>query len=175
MKADTTRIAAGEQDPLALDQQVCFTLYALNRAVTARYRPLLDALGLTYPQYLVMLVLWEVDLNRQRAGGEDAPSGWVRVSDLGQRLRLDSGTLTPLLKRLEERGLLSRRRSADDERVVRIGLTDAGRLLREQARDVPERLLCELGVSAQDAGVFREQLWQLLLRLEQAAERSGSG
>lgn len=175
MTADTPQPTPGELDPLALDQQVCFTLYALNRAVTARYRPLLEALGLTYPQYLVMLVLWEVDVHLQQSGCQDQQNDWIRVSDLGQRLRLDSGTLTPLLKRLEERGLVSRRRSPDDERVVRIGLTALGRSLREQAQEVPQRLLCELGVSAADAGAFRKQLWELLRRLEQGPETSGKG
>ena len=98
---------------LALDNQICFALYAANRAVTARYRPLLEELGLTYPQYLVMLVMWEAD----REGIKP------RVSDLGARLRLDSGTLTPLLKRLEQRDLLQRARLAEDERVVRLRLT----------------------------------------------------
>lgn len=141
---------------LALDSQVCFALYAANRAVTARYRPLLSELDLTYPQYLAMLVLWEA-----AARGET-----LRVSTIGDRLRLDSGTLTPLLRRLEQRGLVDRRRSKDDERVVTIALTPEGESLREQAREVPSRLLCELGVDSSQAASLRDALRQLLSRLE---------
>ena len=93
---------------LALDNQICFALYAANRAVTARYRPLLEELGLTYPQYLVMLVMWEADREGLRP----------RVGDLGARLRLDSGTLTPLLKRLEQRELLQRAQGVKEEQKV---------------------------------------------------------
>ena len=113
-------------DLLALDNQLCFALYAVNRAVTGRYRPLLAELDLTYPQYLVMLVMWEADR------GGDKP----RVSSIGERLRLDSGTLTPLLRRLEQRGLLVRQRSSDDERVVTVALTEEGRSMRARAADV---------------------------------------
>ncbi len=105
---------------LVLRRQVCFALYAASRAMTDVYRPILDAVGLTYPQYLVLLVLWERD--------GDAPA----VSELGAELRLDSGTLSPLLKRLEAVGLVVRRRSARDERRVEVELTDAGRALRER-------------------------------------------
>jgi len=148
-----------EHDPvLALDNQVCFALYAVNRAVTARYRPLLAELSLTYPQYLVMLVLWE-------HGNLQPP---VRVSDLGSRLRLDSGTLTPLLKRLEDHGLLSRQRESEDERVVRIGLTNAGWQLRNKARAVPGRLVCELGLEEERLLSLRRELRELLVVLDQA-------
>jgi DNA-binding MarR family transcriptional regulator len=108
---------------LALDDQLCFALYSASRAITARYRPLLDELGLTYPQFLVMLVLWE--------------TGPVTVSQLGQRLHLDSGTLSPLLKRLESAGMISRHRHARDERSVEITLTGDGHRLRERATCVP--------------------------------------
>lgn len=110
-------------DPLALDNQFCFALYSASHAMTKAYKPLLDGLGLTYPQYLVMLVLWQQDA--------------VPVKEIGNRLFLDSGTLTPLLKRLEASGLLERNRDPLDERQVRISLTDAGRTLREQAREIP--------------------------------------
>ncbi|MBZ2167762.1 MULTISPECIES: MarR family winged helix-turn-helix transcriptional regulator [Marinobacter] len=150
---------AGTDNPLALDNQVCFALYAANRAVTARYRPLLAELNLTYPQYLVMLVLWE---------GEDA-GDVIRVSDLGHRLRLDSGTLTPLLKRLAERGLIERRRSEQDERVVTVSLTDQGRSLKAQARSVPERLLCGLGVDEGRLMALRKELRAVLKSLEASA------
>jgi len=109
---------------LLLDNQLCFALYSASLAMTKVYKPLLDALDVTYPQYLVMLVLWEQDD--------------VMVSGIGERLFLDSGTLTPLLKRLESAGLVQRTRDANDERRVRITLTDAGRALQQQARAVPE-------------------------------------
>lgn len=108
---------------LLLDDQLCFALYAASRAVTARYRPLLEELGLTYPQYLVMLVLWEQDS--------------ISVRDLGAALQLESSTLSPLLKRLEAGGLLRRERRTDDERSIAIRLTEAGARLKERARSVP--------------------------------------
>ncbi|SFR48575.1 DNA-binding transcriptional regulator, MarR family [Marinobacter daqiaonensis] len=147
-----------QDDLLTLDNQVCFALYALNRAVTGRYRPLLAELDLTYPQYLVMLVMWEAD------GRGETP----RVSEIGERLRLDSGTLTPLLRRLEQRGLITRRRSPEDERVVTVALAEAGAELHDRARKVPERLLCELGMDAAEAGQLRDDLRALLNRLEES-------
>lgn len=146
----------GDDQMLALDNQICFALYALNRAVTARYRPLLAELGLTYPQYLVLLVLWE--------HGQSRPA--ARVSDVGARLRLDSGTLTPLLKRLEERGLIIRQRQASDERVVRLSLTDDGWRLREAARRVPRQLVCGLDVAPDRMVALRQELRSLLEVLE---------
>ena len=104
---------------VALDDQLCFALYAASRAVTARYRPMLDELGLTYPQYLVMMLLWETDHQT--------------VGQLGSRLALDSGTLSPLLKRLTAAGLVTRHRRVEDERSVSIALTDEGRALRDKA------------------------------------------
>jgi MarR family transcriptional regulator, organic hydroperoxide resistance regulator len=129
------------ENPLALDQQVCFALYSASRAVTAAYRPLLAPLGLTYPQYLVMLALWE----------RDARS----VRELGATLHLDSGTLSPLLKRMEANALLSRRRSAEDERVVIVELTDAGRGLRERALAVPEQLAATTGIDPDTLAALR--------------------
>ena len=108
---------------LSVDRQLCFALYSASRAMTAAYRPVLTEMNLTYPQYLVLLVLWEQD---------DLP-----VSSIGERLFLDSGTLTPLLKRLEAAGWLQRTRDSADERRVRITLTPAGRALQQQARSVP--------------------------------------
>ena len=119
---------------LHLDNQLCFALYAASRAMTAAYAPLLDALDLTYPQYLVMLVLWERD-------GE-------RVSQIGERLHLDSATLTPLLKRLESRELIERRRSRTDERVVEVFLTAAGKRLQRKATEVPACMLAKVQLSA---------------------------
>lgn len=112
---------------LRLDNQVCFALYSASLAMTKLYKPLLDTVGLTYPQYLVMLVLWERD--------------GVTVSELGERLFLDSGTLTPLLKRLEATGHIARIRDAEDERRVRISLTAPGRALRDKAEAIPPCVL----------------------------------
>lgn len=145
------------EQALALDNQTCFALYAANRAMTALYRPVLASLGLTYPQYLVMLVLWEAE------AGETP----VRVSFLGQRLRLDTGTLTPLLKRLEGQGLIRRQRDQDDERVVRLALTDKGCLLKQQAREVPGQLLCGSGLDPQRLASLRDELKRLLARLDE--------
>jgi MarR family transcriptional regulator, organic hydroperoxide resistance regulator len=117
---------AVKNDHLRLDDQLCFALYAASRAVTARYRPLLDPLGLTYPQYLVMLVLWEQDQ--------------ATVQQLGRQLRLDSGTLSPLLKRLEDAGLVTRARRPEDERSVLVRLTARGRRLRTRAAAVPDKM-----------------------------------
>ena len=119
------------RDALALDDQLCFALYAASRAMTARYRPLLDAAGLTYPQYLVMVVLWD-----------EGPS---TVSRLGERLRLDSGTLSPLLKRLEGNGLVVRERRTDDERSVLVTVTPKGRRLRDRAARIPATIGSSLG------------------------------
>jgi MarR family transcriptional regulator, organic hydroperoxide resistance regulator len=126
---------ARSADWLLLDRQLCFALYSASLAMTKLYKPLLDPLGLTYPQYLVMLVLWEGD--------------GLTVSQLGERLALDSGTLTPLLKRLEALGHLQRLRDAADERRVLLQLTAQGRALRNQAKRVPAAVAaasgCELG------------------------------
>jgi DNA-binding MarR family transcriptional regulator len=129
---------------LALENQFCFALYSASHAVTRTYKPLLDRLGLTYPQYLVMLVLWEQDA--------------ILVKDIGARLFLDSGTLTPLLKRLEANGLVERRRDAHDERQVRISLSPSGRALRAEAIAVPEQLLCASGKEAGALGRLRSDL-----------------
>lgn len=118
---------------LKLGDHLCFAVHATAHAFAQAYKPLLAPLKLTYPQYLVMVVLWEGD--------------GLSVSEIGGRLFLDSGTLTPLLKRLEGLGYVARRRDAKDERVVRIGLTEAGRALRVQARCVPPALLPSMGMS----------------------------
>ncbi|MEU5905663.1 MarR family transcriptional regulator [Micromonospora sp. NPDC047527] len=133
-------------DDLLLRRQVCFALYAASRALTDVYRPILDEFGLTYPQYLVLLVLWERP--------DDAPT----VSELGAELRLDSGTLSPLLKRLETAGLVVRRRSARDERRVEVGLTEAGRALREQLCDVPLRIAQATGLGLGELVALRDTL-----------------
>ena len=129
---------------LALDNQFCFALYSASHAMTKTYKPMLDRLGLTYPQYLVMLVLWEQD--------------GILVKDIGARLFLDSGTLTPLLKRLESNGLLSRNRDPQDERQVRIVLTGQGAALRERAQDIPGQVLCASGQEIAALGRMRGEL-----------------
>ncbi|MBT1002351.1 MarR family transcriptional regulator [Paenarthrobacter sp. DKR-5] len=135
-----------------LGRQVCFALYSASKAATAVYRPLLEELGLTYPQYLVLLVLWEQDA--------------LTVRELGEKLGLDSGTLSPLLKRLEAHGIVLRRRSAEDERRVLVELTDQGRQLQERAAAVPQRLADAAGLSPAEL----EQLHGTLVRLNAALE-----
>lgn len=144
------------KDDLQLDRQLCFKLYAASRLVVRAYKPMLDGLQLTYPQYLVMLVLWEWD--------ERAPPQ-PTVKALGERLLLDSGTLTPLLKRLQEAGLVERRRSPADEREMHLAVTDRGRELRRRAPSLKQRLLGERGVDSQQLEPLRAQLDALLLQL----------
>lgn len=132
---------------LQLDRQLCFALYSSSLAMTKLYKPLLAPLGLTYPQYLAMLVLWESD--------------GLSVSQLGQRLSLDSGTLTPLLKRLEQLGHVERRRARDDERRVDIFLTPAGRMLREQALDIPGQLACASNCNLEELSALTRRLHEL--------------
>lgn len=134
--------------------------------MTSLYRPLLEALGLTYPQYLVMLVLWEAQEQKASAGeplADRVPA--VTVSIIGERLRLDSGTLTPLLKRLEGRGLITRRRRESDERVVEVTLTVEGQQLRTEALTVPGDMLCRSGLDVEQADQLRNNLRQLLDQL----------
>lgn len=140
-------------DSLLLDSQLCFKLYAASRAVIRGYKPMLDQLGLTYPQYLVMLVLWE-----WQHSAPEQPT----VKALGDRLSLDSGTLTPLLKRLEQLHLVQRQRSARDEREVHLSLSLAGVALREQVGPLKARLLCDSGVDLEHLGELRDGLDQLL-------------
>jgi DNA-binding MarR family transcriptional regulator len=129
---------------LALDDQLCFALYAASRAVTARYRPMLEAIGLTYPQYLVMMLLWETDHQT--------------VGQLGARLSLDSGTLSPLLKRLTAAGLVTRHRRVEDERSVSIALTDKGRDLREKAFAISEEMIGAIGFGTGEFDELKERL-----------------
>ena len=136
---------------LQLDRQLCFALYSSSLAMTKLYKPLLDELGLTYPQYLVMLVLWEGD--------------GLMVSELGQRLYLDSGTLTPLLKRLESNGLISRMRAVEDERRVHIHLTAAGRKLKVRAAKVPACVLAASQCSLPELVQLTRQVRELRERL----------
>lgn len=138
-------------DPLLLDNQLCYALYAAAHRMTKSYRPLLERLGLTYPQYLVLLVLWEQD--------------GVTVSEIGRRLRLDSGTLTPVLKRLEVAGMLRRTRRQSDEREVEIALTPRGRDLRADAVAVRESVMCQLEMSEPDIRNLRRDLNLVIDRL----------
>ncbi|AXE29888.1 MarR family transcriptional regulator [Chromobacterium phragmitis] len=134
-------------DLLKLDQQLCFALYSASLAMNKTYRDSLKPLGITYPQYLVLLVLWEQD---ERS-----------VSDIGDKLYLDSATLTPLLKRMEAAGWLERKRLPSDERVVIASLTEAGRGLRALAQEIPAQLLCRSGLAAGDIAKLRQSLCDL--------------
>jgi DNA-binding MarR family transcriptional regulator len=139
---------------LRLDHQLCFAIYSTGHAFNRAYKPLLDRLGLTYPQYLVMLVLWERDD--------------VTVKDIGERLFLDSGTLTPLLKRLEAAGLIKRTRSTEDERQVLIALTPQGHALREKARAVPQAILAASACSVTELLAMKSEIVALRDRLNAA-------
>lgn len=139
---------------LKLDLQVCFALYSAQLAMSKVYRKLLKELGLTYPQYLVMMVLWEQDR--------------LSVSEIGERLFLDSATLTPLLKRLEGMDLVLRQRSRPDERHVEVTLTESGRALRQQAEKVPEAVLCASQCSPEELVQLRDELHGLRARLATA-------
>lgn len=137
---------------LLLDNQLCFLVYRLHRGITDLYRPILGELGLTYPQYLVLLVLWE-----------ESP---LTVSQLGERLHLDSGTLSPLLKRLEAAGFVERRRAEADERSVEVSLTKQGVALRSKARTVPATIGKCLSGTPEDYWAIREQLESMLARVD---------
>ena len=136
---------------LQLDNQLCFALYSASLAMTKLYKPQLEALGLTYPQYLVMMVLWE--------------HGTVSVSGLGEHLFLDSGTLTPLLKRMEAAGWLQRSRSTEDERKVLVAPTPAGRKLKSRAARVPACMLRATGCSLPEVVALTQQVRELRARL----------
>jgi len=132
---------------LLLDNQLCFAMYSASLAMTKLYKPLLDALELTYPQYLVMLVLWERD--------------GLSVSALGERLYLDSGTLTPLLKRMEAAGWLTRQRSAEDERRVHVWLSPSGKQLQAQAQHIPGCIVAQAGAPLTELVTLTRQIKQL--------------
>lgn len=141
-------------DPLLLDNQLCYALYAAAHRMTKSYRPMLERMGLTYPQYLVLLVLWETD--------------GVTVSEIGRRLRLDSGTLTPVLKRLEAAGFVSRSRRRSDEREVEIALTARGRGSRTEALAVRRAVMCQLHLSEPEVQALRADLNALIENLSAA-------
>lgn len=152
---------AADPDWLRLDRQICFSLNAASRAFNGVYRVLLKDLGLTYPQYLVMLVLWE--------------RGALPVKQLGAHLRLDSGTLSPLLKRLEGAGLVRRERNASDERSVRVTLTGEGTALRERALEVPRRIAAATGTDPAEIGELRDRLDRLTGALDAAVRELEQG
>jgi DNA-binding MarR family transcriptional regulator len=145
-------------DWLQLDRQLCFALYSASLAMTKLYKPLLEPLGLTYPQYLVMLVLWEGD--------------GITVSQLGERVALDSGTLTPLLKRLEASKLVQRLRDNADERRVLLQLTQAGRALKGKAAAVPEAVACASGCALDELAALTTRLKALRDQINQSSARA---
>ncbi|MFY0571112.1 MarR family winged helix-turn-helix transcriptional regulator [Archangium lansingense] len=148
---------AGEsEDLLRLDVQLCFAVYTASNLITRLYRPLLDPLGITYSQYLAMMALWE---HSPRTVGE-----------LGEALGLDSGTLTPLLKRLEANGLVARKRAPEDERRVLVELTSAGQKLRARAASIPKELMCKLPIQFEEATELRDALRRLTRGLQSGPE-----
>lgn len=154
-RTGTGGLDAAACEALRLDNQLCFALYTASRFMTQAYQPLLGPLDLTYPQYMALLVLWEKDD--------------VTVSGLGDRLLLDSGTLSPLLKKLEAKGLLKRERSAADERSVRLRLTPAGRELQRKVAGVPTEMGCRLGLEGGRIAKLRRELEDLTATLRAAA------
>jgi DNA-binding MarR family transcriptional regulator len=144
-------------EALRLDRQLCFALYTASREIIRQYRPFLEPLGLTYTQYIAMLALWEED--------------GVTITGLGDRLLLDSGTLTPLLKKLENQGLVLRQRDSEDERMVRIHLTGEGKALKERAAGVPYSMACATGLGADDIEALRGGLSGLVGSLRVRGQR----
>jgi MarR family transcriptional regulator, organic hydroperoxide resistance regulator len=151
---DRARTALEQMNLLSLENQVCFALAIASRSVNAVYRPLLEPLGLTHPQYLVLLALWD-----------RSPQS---VRELSQELQLEPATLSPLLKRLEATGLVSRQRSTSDERVLDVSLTEAGRAFRAEAEAIPPQVLDRLGVPAEELEALRDSLWRVI----EAAQKS---
>jgi DNA-binding MarR family transcriptional regulator len=155
MTATDVRALDGS-DPLALERQVCFALSVAARTVVAVYRPLLEPMGLTHPQYLVLLALWQ--------------HGRLSVKDLSRLLQLDPGTLSPLVKRLETAGLVSRGRDPRDERALAITLTDAGQALREQAERIPAGIVDRLGMDVADLTALHSALTEVIGASQRALE-----
>jgi len=152
MQKNTINKSKSEQDKwLQLDNQLCFRLYSASKAITQAYTPILETINLTYPQYLSMLVLWEKD--------------GVSVKELGERLHLDSGTLSPLLKKLEAKKFVIRKRLATDERVVVVSLTTKGKELKKKAVEVPTQMLCKMDLKVKDALDLQKKLDDLLKNL----------
>ncbi|EGQ7698068.1 MarR family transcriptional regulator [Vibrio vulnificus] len=151
MSKQTIRCQGDSEAQLLLENQICFPLYSAANAVIRAYRPLLEALDLTYSQYLVLLVLWQ--------------QNGINVKDLGAKLHLDSGTLTPLLKRLEAKGIVERRRGQTDERVRELFLTEAGRALKQQAQQVPQNMLCRIDLSIDELVTLKSLCEKVLEKL----------
>jgi len=143
---------------LKLDNQLCFALYVCSKEIIRLYKPLLSPLGLTYTSYITMMALWEKDC--------------ISVNELGKRLYLDSGTLTPLLKKMETEGFLKRTRSKDDERTVIISLTDAGRVLKEKCIDLPQKMVCSTSIKQEDGMCMLKGLHNLLQNMQKSSENS---
>ncbi|AZA54244.1 MarR family winged helix-turn-helix transcriptional regulator [Chryseobacterium sp. G0201] len=137
---------------LKLENQICFPLYAIAKEITGLYRPFLDEIDITYPQYLVMMVLWEND--------------GLPVSHIGDKLFLDSGTLTPLLKRLEAKGFIARKRKKEDERVVEAFLTELGKGLQQKACEIPSKIQEKIGVEPEDLIQLKESIQKILNKIE---------
>ncbi|MGC4377581.1 MarR family transcriptional regulator [Fictibacillus sp. Mic-4] len=151
MADDESSLFSGSKEALKLDHQLCFAIYACSKEIINLYRPLLEPLGITYPQYLVLLVLWE--------------KNGLAVKELGEKLYLDSGTLTPLLKRMEAAGFIERKRSTEDERKVLIHLTEKGMELKQQASDIPEELFKKSGLSASEYKDLIQEFKSLLQKV----------
>ncbi|MFC6269524.1 MarR family winged helix-turn-helix transcriptional regulator [Frigoriflavimonas asaccharolytica] len=139
-------------EPPKLSNQLCFPLYVISKEITGMYRPFLDELDITYSQYLVMMVLWEND--------------GLTVNNIGEKLYLDSGTLTPLLKRLEAKNYISRQRKKEDERVVEIFLTKTGSDLRQKACAIPNKIQEKLNLSEEDLVQLKDAIKKLLIKIE---------
>lgn len=135
-------------DPLKIENQLCFPLYACSKEIIRRYKPFLDAIDLTYTQYIAMMILWEHKM--------------LTVKELGARLFLDSGTLTPLLKKLEAKGFIERRRSEKDERSLNVSITAEGEALKDRALEVPKQMACCVNLSPEDAAQLYSLLYKLL-------------
>jgi MarR family transcriptional regulator, organic hydroperoxide resistance regulator len=142
----------GKYDKIKLENQLCFSLYAVSREVIKLYKPLLDRYGLTYTQYIAMLVVWEHER--------------ITVKEMGQKLHLDSGTLTPVLKKLEALELIIKYRDKNDDRVVIVELSEKGRALKEEILDIPDQVFCMIGADSEEAIVLKEMLDKLLARFE---------
>lgn len=141
-----------DQNPPRLGNQLCFPLYVISKEITGLYRPFLDELDITYPQYLVMMVLWEND--------------GLTVNQIGEKLYLDSGTLTPLLKRLESKHLIIRQRKKQDERVVQVFLAEAGNLLRKKACEIPGKIRDKLDLTEDNLAELKETVQKILSKIE---------
>lgn len=139
-------------ESLKLENQICFPLYVIAKEITGLYRPFLDELDITYPQYLVMMVLWEND--------------GLPVNHIGEKLYLDSGTLTPLLKRLEAKGLILRKRKKEDERVVQVFISDLGKELQQKACEIPSKIYHKVGVSKEDWTELSNSVKKILNKLD---------